>query len=229
MKSTKPPHLPDTETRIEGPFGEWQGYFASQPRVEPVFKVKAVLHRDNPILMGSPNFIGPYDYITGGDIANGAVLWAELDRQVPGISGVWMPSDVRGADLVIIAIKQMYPGHAKQTGLAAVSSRVLGYHYGRFVIVVDDDIDPSSTSEVLWALATRCDPLTSIDIVRGCWSSGLDPTIPPTKRELGDLTNNRAIINACKPYHWKDKFPASFKLTPEEAKEVKKKWQHLFE
>jgi 4-hydroxy-3-polyprenylbenzoate decarboxylase len=220
---------PEVEIRTEGPFGEWTGYYASGAKPESAFRIKAILHRNDPIIFGIPpimKFSSSYSVIVAERLA---VLWNELDRIVPGIKGVGAVEEGRGLYMPAISIKQMYPGHAKQTGLAAVSSRILGYHYGRFVIVVDDDIDPSSTSDVLWAIATRCDPLTSVDIVRGCWSSGLDPTIPPTKRKLGDLTNNRAVINACKPYHWKEKFPASFKLTPEEENIIKEKWHWLFE
>ena len=38
--------------RIEGPFGEWTGYYASDVRPEPVLDVKAVYYRNNPILLG---------------------------------------------------------------------------------------------------------------------------------------------------------------------------------
>jgi len=39
-------------------------------------------------------------------------------------------------------LKQRYHGHAQQAGIAALVRRAGNYH-GRFVIVVDDDIDPS--------------------------------------------------------------------------------------
>src|SRR5581483_9157447 len=42
--------LPDL--RLEGPFGEFHGYYASGARPEPVIRVKAVYHRHNPILLG---------------------------------------------------------------------------------------------------------------------------------------------------------------------------------
>ena len=38
--------------RIEGPFGEWTGYYASDLRPEPVLDIKAVYHRNDPILLG---------------------------------------------------------------------------------------------------------------------------------------------------------------------------------
>src|SRR6266480_6125603 len=38
----------------EGPFGEWTGYYASDVRPEPTITVERVLHRANPIMLGSP-------------------------------------------------------------------------------------------------------------------------------------------------------------------------------
>lgn len=98
---------------------------------------------------------------------------------------------------------------------------------GRFVIVVDDDIDPSNTMDVLWAMATRCDPETSMEIMRGCWSSPLDPRIPPEKRSQGDFTNSRAIIDACRPYRWMKEFSKDHALTLDERARVAEKWRHI--
>ncbi len=38
----------------EGPFGEWPGYYASNTRPEPVLQVKAIYHRNDPIIVGAP-------------------------------------------------------------------------------------------------------------------------------------------------------------------------------
>ena len=66
--------------------------------------------------------------------------------------------------MTIISIKQAYPGHAMRAAHGALGGTA-GYH-GRFVIVVDDDIDPFDLEDVMWALATRCDPETSLDVCR---------------------------------------------------------------
>ena len=81
-----------------------------------------------------------------------------------------------------VALKQRYPGHAKQAGHIAAQCHV-GAYCGRYVIVVDEDIDVSNLDEVVWAMMTRSDPATSIDIIRGAWSTPLDPRIEP---EQGD-------------------------------------------
>jgi UbiD family decarboxylase len=215
--------LPDTETRIEGPFGEWEGYYAGKERPEPIFKVQSVLHRDNPIILGVPPSVGAYDNIHGRPIMQAAKLWDELEKHIAGVRGVWLPPEARGNLMVVISIKQMYSGHAQAAAMLA------GGCYGtswmsRFIIIVDDDIDPSNMSEVIWALTTRCDPQDSIDVLRGCWGSRSDPLLSPEKRRLDQIDLSKAIIYACKPYHWIKQFPPPVKSTPELLARMKDKF-----
>jgi 4-hydroxy-3-polyprenylbenzoate decarboxylase len=94
----------------------------------------------------------------------------------------------------------------------------------RLVIVVDDDIDPSDLTEVLWAVTTRCEPSEQIDIIRDAWSSALDPRIPAEKKTAGVTSHSKAIIDACRPFAWKDKFPPTSSLTQDEARTIEAKW-----
>jgi 4-hydroxy-3-polyprenylbenzoate decarboxylase len=192
---------PEIETRMEGPFGEYTGYYGGRSAPAPAFRVKSILHRNNPILLGAPPFrLWPL-YWYGGHLIRAAVMWNEMDRQVPGVKGVWL-SDDAAIRVPIISIKQEYAGHPND---AAMAAKLFGY-IGKFIIIVDDDIDPSNMSEVIWAVGTRCDPETSINIITGTRASRLDPRISPEKRARNEFTGSTAIINACKPYHWiKDK------------------------
>lgn len=104
----------------------------------------------------------------------------------------------------------------------------VGAYCGRYTIVVDDDIDVSNLEEVVWALITRSDPATSIDIIRNAWSTPLDPRIEPERKAVGDNTNSRAIIDACRPWHWREKFPAVNAPSPEERSVALQKFGYLF-
>lgn len=79
----------------------------------------------------------------------------------------------------------------------------------------------------MWAVVTRSDPATSIDIIKNAWSTPLDPRLEPSMREQGDFTNSRAIINACRPWHWRDEFPKVNKPGPELAKLAQEKFGYL--
>lgn len=220
---------PEVALLEEGPFGEWPGHYGRGRYLgkSPVFKVKAILHRNNPIITGTPPYIPIASSSLGGHIRKAANVWNELDRQVPGVKGVSVFQEAGGYWMLAISIKQQYPGHAKQAALAALGSGVAAYML-KYVIVVDEDIDPSDTADVLWAIASRTDPKESIDFVKGCWGSQTDPILSPFKRKIHDFTHSSAIILACKPYHWIKEFPPSIKTNPNLLDETKKKWQHLF-
>ncbi len=216
---------PEKQSHAEGPFGETTGYYASGERIEAIIKVKKILHRKSPILLGAPP-LRPPGASVAAYLLRSANVWRELESLgIPGIAGVWHLRPGGSRYFTVVSISQKYAGHAKQVGTAAMSGSEGAYH-GRFVIVVDDDIDPTSTDEVLWAVATRCDPEKDIDIIRGCWSTPLDPTLSPRKRADKQFTNSRAIIDACKPYHWKDRFPRSIQTRQELKDQVWSKWSH---
>lgn len=41
--------------------------------------------------------------------------------------------------------------------------------------------------DVLWAVATRCEPAADMDILRQMRGTPLDPRLEPEKRRMGDL------------------------------------------
>ena len=61
---------------------------------------------------------------------------------------------------------------------------------GRYVVVVDNDIDPINLKEVIWAMVTRADLKSSIDLVDSAGSPPLDSRLPPDKRASGGHTNS---------------------------------------
>jgi len=218
---------PEVESREEGPFGEWTGYYGSGARNEAVIKVKRIMYRSDPILLGSPP-LKPPSSGSASYVFRSANLWHELEKLgIPDIRGVWHLRGGGSRYFSVISIKQRYTGHAKQVAMAAMSGPEGAYH-GRFVIVVDDDIDPSNEQDVLWAMATRCDPATAIEVVRDCWSDRLDPLIHPEKKARGEFANSRAVIIACKPFHWIDDFPTVNRASPELRNRTLSKWKELF-
>ncbi|MBI4332001.1 MAG: UbiD family decarboxylase [Chloroflexi bacterium] len=217
---------PQVESREEGPFGEAPGYYGSGERLEPVVRVKRVMHRHDPVITGNPPMKPPSSGCALY-IMRASNIWHELEGLgIPGIKGVWNMRAGSARFITVVSIEQKYAGHAKQVAMAAMSG-IDGAYLGRFVIVVDDDIDPSNHDDVLWAMATRCDPATSLEIVKGCWSGLLDPTIDPERRARGDLTNSRAVVLACRPYHWRKDFPKVNRASDALRSQTMKKWGHL--
>lgn len=208
------------ESLMEGPFGEFTGYYASSTREEPFIKVKTILHRNDPILLASPPGKPPYENAFFRSFMKSANIWEELEKAgIADVRGIWVPPAGGAMSLIFISVKQRYPGHAKQAAMVA-SQCGAGAYMGRYVIVMDDDIDITDMEEVFWALATRSDPERSIDLIRRCWSTPLDPMIPPGGASL----NSRAIIEACRPYEWIDRFPRTVGAKKESLERAKKKW-----
>jgi 4-hydroxy-3-polyprenylbenzoate decarboxylase len=211
--------LPPAEGQeIEGPFGEVSGYYGGGARPAPATKIKSMLFRSDPIILGAPPFLEANQNIL---YSRGILVWNELESMgIPNIIGV----NYAGGR-TIISIKQAYPGHAMRAAHAALGGTA-GYH-ARFIIVVDEDIDPYNLEEVFWAVATRCDPETSLDLSRRTWSYKIDPRLPEEKKSVGNYTTSVAIIDACRPYHWKDKFPSTTKISQELLRRTEEKWGKL--
>ncbi|MEE2662110.1 MAG: UbiD family decarboxylase [Pseudomonadota bacterium] len=216
-----------TKRKEEGPFGEWTGYYGSKMREEPIMEVKAVYHRNNPILLGCPPQRPPDELARYRAVTRSALLKENIAKAgVPDVEAAWLHEVGTARMLIGVSIKQRYPGHAKQAGHIACQCHV-GAYAGKYVIVTDEDIDVSNLEELIWAMLTRSDPAESIEIIRGTWSTHLDPRIPPEDKAKGNLTNSRAIIDACRPFHWKDDFPPVNAPSPGLAKEARDKWGHL--
>ncbi len=209
---------PKEDSRSEGPFGEWTGYYASGTRNEPVVKVKSVMHRKDPIILGMP------PGISGKSVSlSAANVWLALEKAgVTDVQGVW---EYQTRYITVISLKQKYGGHVKRAALAMLGS-TYGYHR-RFVIIVDDDVDPSNIDDVLWALATRCDPATAINVITEAWSTPLDPRIAPAARAARNFTNSVAIIDACQPFHWKEQYAKTCYFSEATRGAIYDKWKDI--
>jgi UbiD family decarboxylase len=214
--------LPISEITLdEGPFGEFTGYYATERRPCPVMDVRAVHYRNDPILLGAPPLKPPRQHM--GLPFRAAATWTNLEASgVTDVAGVWQHVS---SLMMVVSLKQRYDGHAKRAGLIAAANAYMG----RLIVVVDEDIDPSNLNDVMWAIATRCEPSESLDIVRNGWSSALDPRIPPQDKLTGTASHSKAIIVACRPFSWRDKFPPTTALTPEQVVAVKRKWLSVLE
>src|ERR1043166_2489190 len=208
------------ESAHEGPFCACPGYYTHQGD-EAVVRIERIYHRKKPIVSGAP----PLRPIGWSNITTYVQLWDHLERGgVTDISGIW---GFYNGLLTVIALRQRYAGHAKQALITAA-----GFRHGdmkTFYLAVDEDIDPANLNEVMWAMCTRVDPATSVDIIRDAWTADLDPRLSPAKRESGDLTVGRMLINACKPFSWRDQFPKTNVFSAEDRRQVETKWRDLLE
>jgi 3-polyprenyl-4-hydroxybenzoate decarboxylase len=95
---------------------------------------------------------------------------------------------------------------------------------GRVVVVVDSDVDVFDLQDVLWAIATRCDPARDAQIVTGAWSSRLDLAVPREERGR----NSRLILDATRPWDRRGEFPEPVR-TKERDRQIRERWGWLLE
>ncbi|MDP2718506.1 MAG: UbiD family decarboxylase [Dehalococcoidia bacterium] len=212
--------IPPDKKHAEGPFGEWHGYYASGERPAPIIEVQRIYHRHNPIIMGSPPGRPPSDSSYYMVLMSGAMIHNELLKAgIPDIRGVGF-SEVGLQQFITISIKQRYAGHAKLAALIVSQLRRASY-MNRYVVVVDEDIDPTDIQDVIWAISTRSNPETDIDIIRRTRSSAVDPQI---RKPATAFFNSRAIIDACKPYEWIEEFPKVIDFKSDLVSDLRKKY-----
>jgi 4-hydroxy-3-polyprenylbenzoate decarboxylase len=207
------------ERHSEGPYGEWMGYYASGEGETPVIRVKAIYHRNDPILLGCPQGKPPHEDNRFLAYLKAGLIESQLKAAgVPKVTGVWTPPVSGNRMMVVIGIQQAYPGHATQALMVGSQTGTTAYA-GRIAVVVDEDIDIYSMDDVMWAIMTRCDPARDVRIIDRAWSGPLDPAIHPDERGF----NSRLLIDATKPWEWKDRF-ADPVVTAEMAGEHRRRW-----
>ncbi|GAA1322429.1 UbiD family decarboxylase, partial [Pseudonocardia xinjiangensis] len=209
--------------REEGPFGEWTGYYSGRRRPCLNLSITRLYHRDDPILLGAPPGRPPHDYSYMRTVMKSAMIHDELvSMGVPGVTAAWAHESGGGRLFVAVSLEQRYPGHARQVAHLAAQCPAAAY-MNRYVVVVDDDIDPSDLEQVIWAMSTRSDPERDIETMRYGWGSKLDPMLP----EGAPAYNSRAIIDACRPFERRADFPRVAQSSPEYLRGVRQKWGHL--
>ncbi|MCY4368368.1 MAG: UbiD family decarboxylase [bacterium] len=158
-----------TERVEEGPFGEFTGY-SSDRSTNSLFRVEAMYSRSHPILL---DVVGGNsdEHLNLGRIPREAEMAEKLKNRFPDVVALHYPNS--GSHFhCYVKLRQKRRGQARQVMLG-----VLGWDpYIKTVIAVDDDVDITNDSEVLWALATRFQPASDMFVVEGLPGSPLDPS-----------------------------------------------------
>jgi len=210
----------------EGPFGEFPGYYGRPEAGCPLVEVTAVHYRSSPILTNALMADYPSNEQSGFfSIIRSARIWDDLEKLgIPGIQGVYShPAAAGGFGMTVLSLEQRYAGHAAQA-LALAAQVPGGAYYTKWIIAVDEDVDPTDINQVIWAMSSRCNPVEDIDLLRNTWSTWLDPTQnPPEKRPYG----SKALINACKEHRYLPVFSKRTTLRREIYDQVASRWREL--
>ena len=168
-------HVSLTETGNEGPYGDHTGYYNSVDKF-PVFKVSAITMRKDAIYLSTFTGRPPDEPSVLGEALND-VFVPLLIQQFPEIVDFWLPPEGCSYRVAVVSIKKASPGHARRI-MMAVWSYLRQFLYTKVVIVVDDDIDVRSWTDVIWAIATCMDPVRDVTLVDGTPIDYLDFASP---------------------------------------------------
>ncbi|MDE3077062.1 MAG: UbiD family decarboxylase, partial [Chloroflexota bacterium] len=210
----------------EGPFGEFTGYYGRPEAATPLLKVKAIHHRNHPILTNA--LMADYPSCEQSlffGVMRSARIWSDLEKMgIPGIKGVYShPAAAGGFGAVIVSLEQRYAGHVSQA-LSIAAQCPGGAYYTKWIIAVEEDVDPTDMNQVLWAMTTRCNPAEDIDILRNTWSTWLDPTQnPPEERPWG----SKALVNACREHRYLHVFSKRTAIRKQLYEKVSREWADL--
>ena len=106
--------------------------------------ITAVHYRSQPILTNALMADYPSCEQSGFfSVIRSAKIWDDLDKLgIPGIHGVYShPAAAGGFGMTVISLEQRYAGHAAQV-LALAAQVPGGAYYTKWIIAVDEDIDP---------------------------------------------------------------------------------------
>lgn len=152
-----------SERRIEGPFGDHTGYYTPEEPF-PVFRLDCMTRRKDAIypstIVGRP----PMEDAWLGK-ATERIFLPLLRLVVPEIVDMNLPVEACFHNLVIVAIKKRYPGHAYK-----VMNALWGLGQMMFckcIVVVDADVNVHDPVEVLWRVSNNIDAQRDILFTRG--------------------------------------------------------------
>jgi 4-hydroxy-3-polyprenylbenzoate decarboxylase len=156
-------YVPLGEHRTEGPFGDHTGFYSLADEY-PVFHVTCITQRKEPIYAAT--IVGPppmEDYYMGKAIER--IFLPLMRLQLPEIRDICMPAEGIFHNLMLVAMRKSYPGHARK-----VMSAIWGLGQAMFtkcIVVVDEDVDVQNVSEVAWKALNNIDPERDIEFTLG--------------------------------------------------------------
>lgn len=207
------------ELVTEGPFGDHTGFYSLADQY-PVFHVECITHRKDPIyhttLVGRP----PQEdcWMTEGIER---LLLPVLQKQFPEILDYRMPFEGVAHNLMYIRIKKTYPGHARK-----IMNAIWGLGQAMFtkvIVVVDEEVDIHSDSEVAWQVLNHIDPQRDLEFTLG-------PIEVLDHASRAACYGSKVGIDATRK--WPEEgftrdWPQAIVMDPEVKKSVEARWQEF--
>ena len=202
-----------SETANEGPMGEYAGYLWEGPGSQkPVYNVSAITHQNDAILPISVAGEPPEENHTAWGIPNAGEIVYQLRKANFPVATAWTPFESANHWFVIAVDRDW---RSKKKGLTGnqlcreVAEILFNVKAGMGTpkyLVVNDDIDITNTSEVVWAFATRNHPGSRGELV--FYDENTNPLVAYLDgSEKMALRTTKVIFNCLDPEELGGKLP----------------------
>lgn len=213
----------------EGPFGEYTGYYCTVPHTRPVFNVKCITYRNDPILVGTQEGVPILEDHRICSVHHSAAIFDLLEERMRGVKAVNVDPST-GWTNVFVQIDNSYYGQVQQVA-ANIWSSGISTMCGKNVFVFDEDIDIFDLNKVMWAIGYRLKPSRDIITFPG-WHSPLDPSEHPKDRVHEAIKKgDRLLLDCTKPFDWPrtpdwfgERFPPLAYPDDETMRKVRDRW-----
>lgn len=205
-------YVDPAETHLEGPFGDHTGVY-SLPEEFPVMHVTAWTHRSDPIYLSTVTGKPPTeDAILGRAV--GEIFLPVIRMILPEVVAMDLPLEGLFMNVAIVAIRKSYPFHARKVmhalwGLGQMM-------FVRYLVVVDEDVDPRDHREVLYRVGLQADPQEDLELVHGPVDQlSVSNRVPNLGAKLGiDATRKWASEGYARPW------PEEARMVPDVQRRV---------
>lgn len=204
----------------EGPFGEFTGYMGPGG-LSLVVELTCMTHRRSPVYHAFLSQMPPSESSCIRSLGRSAGLRHHL-HDVLGlpVTDVHFTESGGSSSIVVIAMRKEYPQQVKEVACGAWS---LMNKEGKFLIVVDDDIDVRNPFQVEWAMSFRVQPARDFWVIDGVVPSGLDPSTAPADVPQHDpirKNGSKVLIDATR----KHAYPPAARVPRRYIDAVKEHW-----
>ncbi len=216
--------LPGRE-ELDGPHGNYLGYYDPEFAL-PLMRVNCISRRKDPMLWCTYEMMPPFDHAYIAEAQITSEIMAEIVPRFPHVQD--------------LAIHPVGWGNIYVVQLSVDGADKPAYEYGRFVIhavwgstsrwarqakyviVVGPDVDPFDMDQVMWALATRVQPITdTIPNAKG--AALLDPSAPRGPQGNTPVSEQLGIDATIKVPERFDEYPLVANAHPDLVEAVKQK------
>jgi 2,5-furandicarboxylate decarboxylase 1 len=198
--------------QMEGPFGEFTGYYSGAAE-RGVIELTAITRRRDALFVATYEGKPPTNTHVLHSMAREPVWYTMLKRDIcPTINDINVTYGGSSGLHVIVSMRTHREGHARNVGLELIKVSTI-----KHVVIVDEDIDVRDPVAVEWAIATRVQADRDIIIIPNLAGMPLDPSQPRIPTGLGA----KMIVDATLPLGATSEL---VKFSPVDLEAVDRRW-----